>query len=237
MENEYNIPLKFRAGQYNLTKLLSGSESAITFSLKAGGVCSYSVPYYGTEVRLYGITEQIIRDALFATYDDNGQLKYIEIVSNDEVRLIYIHFLDNECAKEEILDFAAQSASIISNELIACKEKVARLFIEYFYDGEAVDFAAKIGTVADKQAIIDRLSGGDGQHDLEIVDNCGDYPFKNRIECDTNTFSVMLLCAAPEFRSELFGLAVDIMEKYIKDKVVDVLDKSSDFKFIVSEYD
>lgn len=239
MATEYKIPLKFKSGKYNITELLADSENVLILSLGEFGVLSYSVPEYETEVRLYDITEQIIENTLFATYDDCRVLKYLEFIKDDEKRLVYINFTDNEVAKEKIIDFAEQSADIISNELIKCKDKVARLFIEYFCDGESVDFAAKIGTAADKQAAIDSLSERAKQRGLEksVIDNSGNYPHKNRVECDNHTFGIMLLCAMPCQYSELFDLAVDIMTKLIKNSVIDTLDKSDDFKFIVSEYD
>ncbi len=239
MVTEYKIPLKFKSGKYNLTELLADSEHVFILSLGECGVLTYSVPEYGTKVRLYNITEQIIQNTLFATYDDCGCLKYLELIKDDEIRLVYINFTDSENAKEEIVDFAVQSADIISNELIKCKDKVARLFVEYFCDGESVDFAAKIGTVADKQAVIDSLSERAKKQGLEksVINNCGDYPYKNRIECDNNTLGIMLLCAMPCQYSELFDLAVDIMTEHIKNNVIDAIDKSDDFKFISSQYD
>ena len=239
MATEYKIPLKFKSGKYNIVELLADSENVLILSLGEFGVLSYSVPEYGTEVRLYNITEQVIENTLFATYDDCGYLKYLELINYDEIRLVYINFTDNKNAKEEIIDFAEQSADIISNELIKCKDKVARLFIEYFCDGQSVDFAAKIGTVADKQAVIDSLSERDKQRGLEksVIDNCGDYPHKNRVECDNHTFGIMLLCAMPCQYLDLFDLAVEIMTKRIKDSVINAIDKSDDFKFIASIYD
>lgn len=239
MEAEYKIPLKFNSGQFGLNELPSDNENFLTLNLEQCDVLSYSVPKDGTEVRLYDITEKLIRDSLFATYDNNGQLKYVELIKDDIKRLIFINYIDNEDAKAEVLDFAEQSADIISNELIKCKDKAARLFIEYYKEVEGFDFAAKIGTVADKQAALDSLSEKARQRGLEkmVVDNSGDYPRKNRIECDRYTLEIMLLCAAREIRSELLDLAINVMTERIKNNVIDVIDKSDDFKFIAAEYD
>lgn len=239
MAVEYKIPLEFKSGKYGFSTLSSDNVNSLTLSLGECAVLSYSVPNDGTEVRLYNVTEQLIHDGLFATYDNSGQLKYVELIQDDDIGLVFINYIDNEDAKNEVLDFAEQSADIISNELIKCKDKVARLFIEYYKEIEGFDFAAKIGTVADKQAAIDSLSERARQRGFEkmVVDNSGDYPNENRIECDRHTLEIMLLCATREIRSELLDLAIDVMINRIKNSVIDVIDKSEDFKFIAAEYD
>lgn len=239
MISEYNLPLFFREGKFSLNELPIADKNALLLYVDECSVLSYNVPKYGTQARLHDITAQQILNNLYATYNDNGELQYAELIDNNDVILLYINLNDNDTAKQEISDFAIQSADIISDELRKCKNEAARLFIEYFYDGEAVDFAAKIGTTADKQALLNSLSDKARKRGLEetVIDNCGDYPFENRIECDSITLGTMLQCADPEIRSELFYLAVEIMTKNIKDSVIDVIDKSDDFKFIAKEYD
>ena len=239
MISEYAIPLFFKEGKFGFNELAASDKNALSLYVDECSVLSYNVPKYGTQARLYDIDAQQILNNLYATYNDNGELQYAELIDNNDVILLYINLNDNDTAKQEISDFAIQSADIISDELRKCKNEAARLFIEYFYDGEAVDFAAKIGTTADKQALLNSLSDKARKRGLEetVIDNCGDYPFENRIECDSITLGTMLQCADPEIRSELFYLAVEIMTKNIKDSVIDVIDKSDDFKFIAKEYD
>lgn len=239
MADKYKIPLHFKKGKFNLKDLSQNDDNSIVLSLGQYDILSYLVPEYETEVRIYSVNEQDVKETLSAVYDDNGQLENIKFCHNGKTKLVYIHFNDDEDAKEKIWNFSKFNADKISDEIIKCKEKTARLFIEYFYDGVAVDFAAKVGTVADKQAVIDSLSEKAKQRGLDktVIDNCGDYPHKNRIVCDTDTFGIMLLCANPDINSELFGFAVSVMTNHIKERVLDIIDKSDDFKFIVQEYD
>ncbi len=116
---------------------------------------------------------------------------------------------------------------------------VARLFIEYYGATEGFDFAAKIGTVKDKQTVIDSLSEKVKQRGLGkmVVDNSGNYPNTNRIACDRYTIEIMLLCSSLEICNCLMDMAINVMIDNIKNKVIDSLNKLDDFKFIVSKYD
>lgn len=232
MTSEYYIPLNHSSGKYKLADLPSNDENGLTLSHNKYDILSYSVPKHGTEVRLYSITEQMILDTLSASYDKDGQLEYIEITCGDMVKLVYIRFADEETAKETIWNFANYHADKIADEIINRKQKLARLFIEYFYDGEAVDFSVKPATSADVQAVIDSYDGS-----LDAIDNCGDYPYKNRISCDNDTLKIMLSCTSPDFSDDLFGFAVYVMTNRIKDRVLDVIDKTKDFKLIAGMYD
>lgn len=236
---EYKIPLQFKSGKFHFSELPTNNENVLLFSCEKFDILSYFVPKYKTEVRLYNITEQLLQDCLYATYNDNGQLKYVELIQDDNIRLLFINYIDDADEKAEVLDYAEQSADIISNELLKCKEKVSRLFIEYYRAVGAIDFAAKIGTVADKHTIIDSLGDRAKQCSFveSVIDNSGDYPHENRIECDRNTLDIMMLCANPDIQIELLDMAIDVMTNIIKNNVVDKLDKADDFKFIAEEYD
>lgn len=236
---EYRIPLQFKSGRFHLSELKADNEDVLLLSCEEYDILSYFVPKYRKEVQLYNITEQLIQNYLYATYNDSGQLKYVELIQDDNVRLLFISYIDDADARAEVLDYAKQSADIISGELLKCKEKVSRLFIEYYAEVGAIDFAAKIGTVAEKQSLIDRLGTKANQRDFVrmVTDNSGNYPHKNRIECDRNTLDIMMLCANPAIQEELFNTAIDVMTDMIRDNVVDKLDKSDDFKFIAEEYD
>jgi len=232
MTGKYYVPLSHSAGKYKLADLPANDKDVLELSHNQYGILSYSVPKHGTEVRLYSITEQMITETVSAAYDKNGQLEYIEITCGDMVKLVYIRFADDEAAKGMVWDFANYHADKIADAIISRKQKLARLFIEYFYDGEAVDFSAKPATSADVQAVIDSYDGS-----LDAIDNCGDYPLDNRISCDNDTLKIMLSCTSPEFSTDLFGFAVYVMTNRIRDRVLDVIDKTEDFKFIAGMYD
>lgn len=239
MITEYKIPLQFKPGKFHLNELPANNKDVLLLSCGKYDILSYFVPKYRTEVRLYNITEQLIQNYLYATYNDNGQLKYVELIQDDDVRLLFISYIDDADARAEVLDYAEQSAYIISCELLKCKEKVSRLFIEYYRDCEAMDFAAKIGTVAEKQVLIDSLGEKANRRDFVemVTNNSGNYPHEKRIECDRYTLEIMMLCANPDIQIELLDMAIDVMTNIIRDNVVDKLNKSDDFKFIAEEYD
>lgn len=237
MNKEYRIPMQFKAGKFHYSELFDNGADVLTLFHEQFDILSYFTPNDNTEIRLYNVSEQAMQNDIYVTYSNTGQLKYVELIHNDEVRLLFINYLDDNDAKSEILDFAEQSADIISNELLKCKDMVARLFVEYYRAAEGFDFAAKIGTVKDKQTVIDSLSEKAKQRGLGkmVVDNSGDYPNTNRIECDRDTIEIMLLCSSSKI--SLMDMAINVMIDNIKNKVIDSLNKSDDFKFIVSEYD
>ena len=239
MALEYRIPFQFKAGQYNSLELQNVSGEYITLKLGEWDVLTYTVPKSSRESRLYSVNEQSMKNDLYATYNDEGMLKYVEIISGDDTRLIFINYLSNEDARAEIMDFAEQSADIISGELLKYKGKAARLFIEYYRAVEGFDFAAKIGSDMEKQMLIDSLPPHKRTPEYErmIADNCGDYPHENRIECDSYTLGVMLDCCPNEICGELLDMAITYMTNAIRDRVTDKLDKTDDFRFIAAEYD
>lgn len=231
MATEYKIPLTFKSGKYGLSELSSDSTEALTLSLGDFDVLSYHTPEQGIEVQLYStagfmMTEQVIKDGLSAVYDDDGQLNYVVLAQGDAVRLVFISYRDDAAAKREVLGFAEKNADMISEQLLRRKEKAARLFIEYYKDTEGFDFAVKFATAADKQAVID-------SYGEDAADGSGNYPSGNRIECDKKTFQIMLLCAP----CELMDMAIATMIEGIKMRVIDKLDKTDDFRFIVEDYD
>ncbi len=227
MEKDYRIPLKFKAGKYSLSELTEDDE-AIALHLGEYDIFSYYTPKDGKEVILYNIDEKTIESGLYAAYDDEGRLKYIQLTKNGEFKLVYIAFESNEEAKMTLFDFAEKSAEYISQQLLRVKEKVARIFVEYYYDGQAFEYRAKYGTLSDMKAV----AGKDWD-----IDNCGDYPEQNRAECDVDTLKVMLLCTPVKIIGDMLELVIDTMTERIKANVIDRLDKTEDFRFIAVAYD
>ncbi len=238
MAIEYKIPLQFPEGKYGLGDLPQDAADVLTLSLGEFEILSYPTPKDGTEVRIYSsigfrITEQMIRDGLSATYSNDGMLKYVKLTQGDTVRLVYIGYRDPEDAKAEILHFSEQNAEIISHKLLKSNKKAARIFIEY-YRGESVDFAVKIADEADVQAVLHSTGNCTKQPD---INESGNYSSEDRITCDCHTLDIMLLCAPNSCGNELMDLAIDTMIAGIKVCVMDQLDKTDDFQFIVAEYD
>ena len=237
--DEIRIPLHFREGMYSLNELPAESDDFLLLRLEPCEIVSYTVPKQNNVVRLYNLEEQFVLDHLTATYRETGELYCVELRNDEDVTLVYLHYLDENDARAEVLDFADQSAAQIAEEHLRCRDKVFRLFIEHFYDGESFDYAAKIVTDADRQALLanpgeraeKRMSNP--KFVQMLLNDSGNYPHEKRVPCDTHTIGIMLQCAP----FDLFGFVIQEMTERIKAQVVPKLDKTDDFQFIVSEYD
>lgn len=232
MSGDYKIPLNYKEGTYKAEEIKDFSGEVINMEYCGEGLLyKYIVPRYEREVRIY---QECVNDnpIVTATYDSDGVIKYIQLHRDDTAEFAYINFKSYEHAKESILQFSNYWGDKLSDKILERKEKISRLFIEHFYDGQAVDFTAKIGTPEDMQDIFSRYGDGD-----DAIDNSGDYPYKNRIESDNYTLGIMLSCIEKRFCVEFYYLAVCVMTERIKNNVLDKLDKTDDFKFIEEEYD
>ncbi len=249
------IPLRFKAGKFKLDELNGGDESLTLCFDEKWELVSYSVPEYENEVRIYTVPRELMPSALSAVYGDNGGLERVELAEGDKTRLIYIRFSDNELAKSGVLNFVEEQADKIADEVIGRGQKLARLFVGRFYDGEAVELAVKTATAEEVQAVIDEYDEEAEEYDedaeadeydedtdefdedIEAADYSGDYPAQNLIMADCETLGVMLMCTGGDFQSELFELAAAAFEERIKSRVLNKIDKTEDFKFISEEND
>lgn len=226
------IPLNFKAGKFKYNELNGGDEELTLCYDEKWGLVTYDAPEYENEVRIYSVPKELMPNALTAVYSDSGELERVELTENDRTRLIYIRYADNELAKAGVLKFIEEQADKVAGEIIARGQKLARLFVGRFYDGEAVEISVKTATAEEVQAVIDEYDG-----DTEAADNSGDYPAENMIMPDCETLGVMLMCTDCDFQSELFDLAAAAFEERIKERVLDKISKTEDFKFISEEND
>ena len=237
--DEIRITLHFREGMYSLNELPAESDDFLLLRLEPCEIVSYTVPKQNHVVRLYNIDKQDVQKYLTATYRETGELYCVELRRDEDVTLVYLHYRDENDARAEVLDFAEQSAAQIAEELLQCHDKVFRLFIELFYDGESFDYAAKIVTDADRQALLanpgeraaKRMSNP--RFVQMLLNNSGNYPHEKRVPCDTHTIGIMLQCAP----CDLLNFVIQEMTERIKANVVPKLDKTDDFQFIMAEYD
>ncbi len=226
------IPLNFKAGKFKYNELNGGGEGLTLCYDEKWGLVTYDAPEYENEVRIYSVPKELMPNALTAVYSDSGELERVELTENDRTRLIYIRYADNELAKAGVLKFIEEQADNAAGEVIGRGQKLARLFVGRFYDGEAVEISVKTATAEEVQAVIDEYDG-----DTEAADNSGDYPAENMIMPDCETLGVMLMCTDCDFQSELFDLAAAAFEERIKERVLDKISKTEDFKFISEECD
>lgn len=227
----YKIPLKFTEGSFKFSELgrVKNGECLELDYDDEYQLITYNAPMYGSEVRIYTVPRELMPNALSAVYGSDGALGRVEFSEGERKRLFYIRYKNIAASESSVLKFVGEQADMISKEIIGKKQILSRLFVEYFYDGEAVDIAAKTATAEETRAVIDYYKG-----DITVADNSGD--FDNRMELDYETLGVMLMCTNGDFRSVLFYKAAEIFEERLK-RVLDRIDKTEDFKFIAEEYD
>ncbi len=230
----YNIPMRFKPGQFKFGELDNGEKGEnlkLCYDEK-WELVTYDAPVYENEVRIYTVPRALMPNALTAVYSDGGELEKVELSEGSRTRLIYIRYADSECSKAGVLKFIEEQADKTADAIIARGQKLSRLFIGRFYDGEAVEIAVKTATAEEMQAVIDEYDG-----DTEAADNSGDYPAENMIMPDCETLGVMLMCTDCDYQSELFDLAAAAFEELIKERALDKIDKTDDFKLISEEND
>ena len=229
---EYIVPLQFKAGTFKFDELDTVDGDVLTLCYDENyQLLTYNAPPEGNEVRVYTVPRELMPNGLTAVYDDKGTLDKVEFSDGEHTRLFYIWFKNISKSERGVLKFVKEQADMISKEIIGRKQTLARLFIEKFYDGEAVDIAVKTATAEEVQAVVAKYGTPSS------ADNSGNYPVENRIELDREQLAVMLMCTGGIFRSMLFGKAVEAFEERINKRALDKAKKTDDFKFISEEYD
>ena len=230
----YKIPLKFTAEEFKFSELNIGKEDEslnLNYDTKYQ-LLTYNVPMYENKARIYMVPKGIMPNGLIAVYGNSGELDKVELAEAEHTRLIYIRLKNIKASEKSILIFAKEQADKMSAEIIGRKQKLARLFFGKFYDGEAVEIGVITATAEEMKAVIDKY---DGKPDT--ADNSGNYPLENMIMLDCETLGVMLMCTDCYFQSKLFGLAAAAVEERIKNCILNQIDKTDDFKFILEEGD
>ncbi len=218
MDFSYKIPLSYKSGEYDLSEL-SGAKGE-TFDLYLDA--EYNILEYET-FRQYDITHEML-NGLTAYYGDDGRLSKITAAD----RTIYVYIPDKAAATKAVTEFAEKNALAIAKETSKISAPVSRLFVEYFADGEAADIHAVIGTEDEMKMLMEKYPQYPG-----IEDNSGDYEGE-RVMGDNDYLAMLLYCCG-DYYSEMFRLAAEITEKVLCENVR--LNKTADYKFIMSEYD
>ena len=230
----HNIPLTYKEGVYSVVDFDQDIEgdNSVSFDYDAQyQMLDYDIPV-GKEQRkmtLYSVPEGELVRTLRAVYGKDGILQKITAVLKGRETLLYIRYESEEDAKEKIRRFAIRNADAIIEQIQQCIDVVARLFIDYYCDGDNMDYHAVIGTAAEMEAV--RQKG----HYEDSCDYSGNYSSEN-IEGDNRMLITMVRCAEGH-PSENFQYAVEIMSKHIEKYALAALCKTEDFKFICAEYD
>lgn len=227
------IPTVYREGTYGIGALPDTGQDIIDFEHDTyGDTLDYTVPVgeEGRELTLYGIPKGEFLETAKAVYDKTGRLVDISAQSHNEPVLVYIHYADAEDTRQKIRSFALETAEQMIEQICQCTEKIARLFVEYFYDGDAMDIHAKIGTAAQKRQIEEEYDQDSGEYP-------GNYPSEMMIEGDNDRLIVMVKCSVGGEPYEFFQYARKCMEEHIQEKAIDRINKTDGFRFISMEYD
>ena len=232
MQEIYNIPILYKQGVYDVSELKAEGEVLELNYSEYGDIVTYELPdsEHDDEIRLYGISKEILDDTLNAAYDENGCLKMLTVNKENKDKLLYIHYESAEETKEEIKKFAQENAKNILDKIGMCKDTVSRLFVEYFNDGEYMDFYAKVGTETEKTTLEKKYP-----EYANIGDSCGNYS-SEILDGDNDRLKVMVSCADNE-DFDYFGYATCIMAKFIEKEAPELLNKADDFKYMCSLYD
>ena len=234
MPELHNIPLTYKEGVHSVvdfSKDINGDD-AISFDYDAQyQILTYNIPVGKDrrEMTLYSVPEGELVRTLRAVYGKDGILQKITAVLNGRETLLYIRYESEEDAKEKIRRFAIRNADTMIEQIQQCIDVVARLFIDYYCDGDNMDYHAVIGTASQMETV--RQKG----HYEDSCDYSGNYSSEN-IEGDNRMLITMVRCAEGH-PSENFRYAVEIMSKHIEKYALTVLCKTEDFKFICAEYD
>ena len=228
MQKKYSVSY-YREPQTRLFFNPSHDTGALELQYDGNGVLSYCTRS-GTEVRLYHVPVEALK-TLKSNYSAHGFLKSVEITFHGVTHLVYIHYQNEEEPKTQIFSFAKYQGECFAERICALDSKLARLFTEYFYDGNSVDFSVRTGTPEE----LEQLSGCSGA-ECAAIDNSFEYPVAQRISCDNETFRILLLCAPETLREDLFGFAVFLMNERIQE-IIPHLNKTDDFRFISTAYD
>lgn len=229
----YDVPLEYKMGEFTIEKTDSiDADDFLELEYdEKYKTLSYDEPKSENTVNIYSVPHEAVKDTK-AVYDDRGKLSRITLTHDGRERLIYIRYGKMMDSKVSVLEFLRNREEKILSEITKRGGMFARLFIESFYDGDAVDIAVKTATPEEMQAVIDENGG-----DVESADYSGEYPVENRIELDNETLRIMLLCTNGKYRDKLFAACVDEIADYIKKHVLDSINKTDNFRFICEAYD
>ena len=207
------LPMVYKEGAYGieLFKQDLDIEEMVSFEYGEYGETLICYPPDNKKFTLWGISKEELEESFTVFYDRTNRLKRITAHVKDKEALLYIRYDDIEEAKQEIHDFAIKNADMIIDQICQCTDLVARLFVEYFSDGDCRDYHAVIGTAAEKEELERRYP-----QNSDIADYAGEFSSEN-LEGDNDTFVVMLSCAY-DMDVNFFLYAVDIMSKRIQEK-------------------
>ncbi|MDE5834300.1 MAG: hypothetical protein K2H26_02130 [Ruminococcus sp.] len=225
MAENFRIPYNYKEGTFRAEEITDFSGETIDIEYGGCDVFRYILPEHYWEVDIYDVPANPV---FTATYDSDGVIKHIELQRENRTDLVYIHFHNNEHAKEIVYKYSCYWGDWISEKILERKEKIARLFIDYSGDHFSPSILVNAYTPEDVQRTIAKFGHPYDDYRTEYYGDPED-----GIVPDNETLRIMMMCTDENFCGELYGFAVYVMTERIKNKI----DKSDDFKLILSDWD
>ncbi len=127
-----NIPLTYKEGVYSVVDFSKDIDgyNAISFDYDAQyQILTYDIPVGKgkREMTLYSVLEDELIRTLRAVYGKDATLQNLTATLNGHEILLYIHYENEEHAKQEIRRFAIRNADAIIEQIQQCTDVVARL--------------------------------------------------------------------------------------------------------------
>lgn len=140
MPELHDIPLTYKEGVYSVVDFsrdIDGN-NAISFDYDAQyQILTYYIPVGkgGREMTLYSVPEDDLIRTLRVVYGKDETLQNVTVTLNGHETLLYIHYENEEHAKQEIRRFAIRNAeSLIFMGRCVCLKYCWRLFVAGFPD-------------------------------------------------------------------------------------------------------
>ncbi|MDE6501233.1 MAG: hypothetical protein K2L10_04045 [Ruminococcus sp.] len=233
MAENFRIPYNYKEGTFRAEEITDFSGETIDIEYRGCDVFGYILPEHYWEVDIYNVPENPV---FTATYDSDGVIKHIELHRKDRTDLVYIHFHNNEHAKEIVYKYSCYWGDWISEKILERKEKIARLFIDYSADYFSPSILVNAYTPEDVQETIERTIAKFGKSYDDYSADYYNYP-NDSIVPDSEILRIMMMCTDENFCCELYDFVISSITERIKNNVLDKIDKADNFKLILSDWD
>lgn len=237
----YHIPVYYREGEFSLSELEANDRETIDITYyedynKTFPDCyepygrTLEYPIYDGKSRYFGFSENDISETLRAVYNEDGHIKNITVKKDGELFFLHMYFPDRETVEKEIKEISEEFASQLAEEIIAIKEPMARVFVDYFCGCTTFDIHAVPVTEEHRKA-----KEKEYPQFPDIADNPGDFE-EYAVFADHS----MLTCIL-KFQDDDNGSLCDFTAKTIADLLEKKIDgkiiKTDDYYFSAEEYD
>ncbi len=240
----YHIPVYYREGEFSLSELEANGRETIDITYYEdynktfpdcyepyGRTLEYPIIHsYDGKSRYFGLSENDISETLRVVYNEDGHIKNITVKKDGELFFLHMYFPDRETVEKEIKKISEELASQLAEEIIAIKEPMARVFVDYFWDGQAFDIHAVPVTEEHRKA-----KEKEYPQYPDIADNPGDFE-EYAVFADVYMLTCILIFQDDENDSLYYFTAKtvsDLLEEKIDGKII----KTDDYYFSAEEYD